>query len=483
MGYNPSSTGAKLGLSGSTSGLISQFASASTVSYSIHWPAAQAASSGYSLTNDGAGNLSWSAPAASGANTSLSNLSATAVNVDLVPNGSGINLGSAAIAWSNAYIEYLLSFTGAAVMSVFNRVLHDSSGGGVVTFASGFQLNQLTASTVPYLDVSKKLVSSAITPTQLGYLSGASGTTGTGNVVFGLSPTITTPNISGNISIGGSVTSGTWLGTAIDATHGGTAQTSWTTGDILYASGSNTLSKLPIGTNGTFLKVVAGVPVWSTGSSFTPVAPTSQEFLSGSGTYTTPTSPAPLYIEVTIVGGGGGGGPGRSSSAAGGNGGNSTFGASLTAGGGIGGVIGGGPAAGGTNTVSVGTSIGSVSGGSSQGSIGTVAGATAFPCGGMGGSNPKGGAGGGAGYASGNGGAGVANTGGGGGGGGVDSIGAGADGGAGGGAGGLIKVRISSISATYAYSVGAAGTAGTSATGRNGGAGGSGYILVEEFYQ
>ena len=34
-------------------------------------------------------------------------------------------------------------------------------------------------------------------------------------------------------------------------------------------------------------------------------APTVQTFLSGSGTYTTPTSPTPLYLKVTMIGGGG----------------------------------------------------------------------------------------------------------------------------------------------------------------------------------
>lgn len=40
-------------------GNITQLAHASTTSYTISWPAAQAASSGYVLSNDGTGNLSW----------------------------------------------------------------------------------------------------------------------------------------------------------------------------------------------------------------------------------------------------------------------------------------------------------------------------------------------------------------------------------------------------------------------------------------
>lgn len=48
-------------------------------------------------------------------------------------------------------------------------------------------------------------------------------------------------------------------------TSGGTNITSYTTGDILYASGANTLSKLPIGTNGQVLTVSAGNVSWATG--------------------------------------------------------------------------------------------------------------------------------------------------------------------------------------------------------------------------
>src|SRR5271155_1296221 len=42
-------------------GSITQAAHATTTTYSIVWPQAQAASSGYVLTNDGSGNLSWAA--------------------------------------------------------------------------------------------------------------------------------------------------------------------------------------------------------------------------------------------------------------------------------------------------------------------------------------------------------------------------------------------------------------------------------------
>lgn len=48
----------------------------------------------------------------------------------------------------------------------------------------------------------------------------------------------------------------------LDETNGGTGQSSYTTGDILYASGANTLSKLPLGTNGYVLTVDSGNVSW-----------------------------------------------------------------------------------------------------------------------------------------------------------------------------------------------------------------------------
>jgi hypothetical protein len=61
----------------------------------------------------------------------------------------------------------------------------------------------------------------------------------------------------------GTITAGTWSGTTIAATKGGTGFTTYTTGDLVYASAANTLSKLSIGSSGQVLQVIAGVPTWS----------------------------------------------------------------------------------------------------------------------------------------------------------------------------------------------------------------------------
>jgi hypothetical protein len=50
------------------------------------------------------------------------------------------------------------------------------------------------------------------------------------------------------------------------ATNGGTGQSTYATGDLLYASATNTLSKLTAGTDGFVLTLASGVPTWAASS-------------------------------------------------------------------------------------------------------------------------------------------------------------------------------------------------------------------------
>jgi hypothetical protein len=220
-------------------------------------------------------------------------------------------------------------------------------------------------------------------------------------------------------------------------------------------------------------------------------APTVQIFTSGSGTYTRPTGPTPLYLKVIMCGGGGGGGcSGTTSGTAATNGGNTTFGTSLLTanGGSLGARYSADGGAGGTTTVnSPAIKIKGFDGGTGQGANAqgsSVSGATPRLMGSVGGANPLGGAG--VPASTGNGGASAvaANTGAGGGGASASSNTNSAHGGSGGGAGGYIEAIIPSPSGTYSYAVGSAGTG--QAAGSNGHAGGNGaagIIIVEEHYQ
>ena len=67
---------------------------------------------------------------------------------------------------------------------------------------------------------------------------------------------ITVSNLIGTINLATGVTG------VLPEANGGTAQSTYTAGDLLYASGANTLSKLGVGGTGDVLKVTGGVPVW-----------------------------------------------------------------------------------------------------------------------------------------------------------------------------------------------------------------------------
>lgn len=80
--------------------------------------------------------------------------------------------------------------------------------------------------------------------------------------------TISSTDTDGNITItpdGTGVIAGTelTLTTALDEIYGGTGQSTYATGDILYSSASNTLSKLAAGSNTEVLTLAGGVPTWA----------------------------------------------------------------------------------------------------------------------------------------------------------------------------------------------------------------------------
>lgn len=300
------------------------------------------------------------------------------------------------------------------------------------------------------------------------------------NVVIAPAGTLTGTTLAANVVSSsltsvGTITTGVWNGTAVDAAHGGTGQTSLTANNVLLGNGTSPVQFVAPGTSGNILQ--------SNGTTWQSVAykvPTLQIFTAGSGTYTTPAGV--LYLKIKLNGGGGGGGgSGSTGVTAGGTGGTTTFGSSfLTANGGTGGTA---PPGGSGSTAAGGTATGgdiNLTGGTGAGKPGGVNNAVNA---GTGGSNPLGFGGPGSsanstvsedgfpgiGYGAGGGGASnnLLSTGGG-----------------GGGSGGYLEKIVGTPSASYAYSVGSAGSAGTAGTGGNaGGSGTSAIIYVEEHYQ
>lgn len=259
----------------------------------------------------------------------------------------------------------------------------------------------------------------------------------------------------------------TFTVTSANATIGATYTNNTQTFTVVYTISAGTM----LVASATGAPLASGTLTKTTGTGDATITFSSQTNV---GTYIKPTSPAPLYIEVTAVGGGGGG---RGQTSDGSNGSDTLFGSSLlTAGGGFGGGAGTG-GVGGTSSIGAGATGFNVFGGDGF-MLGGNGGTGVSLYGGPGGSTAFGGAG--TGGENSNGNPGKNNTGAGGGGQSLTN-GTGVTGSPGGGAGGYLNAIVSPVSATYTFSVGAGGAGGAGTN--SGGAGGSGAIIVKEYYQ
>lgn len=105
-------------------------------------------------------------------------------------------------------------------------------------------------------------------------------------------------------------------GTDVAVADGGTNISSYTTGDLLYASGSGTLSKRAIGSTGDVLTVSGGLPVWAapSGGGIT----VDYQSFTASGTWTKPSGLSSNAMIFIMMWGGGGGASGRGTTSGGG---------------------------------------------------------------------------------------------------------------------------------------------------------------------
>ncbi len=195
------------------------FDSSATANTTYTWPATSPSTGTSVLSSDAAGNLSWILMSASGSGLTLNGLSATTQFFSTVIGGSGFTIGS--IGSTHAFY---LALAGSGISGLISGTAQTLFG--VKTFASGVAITASTAST----------------------------STSTGSFI-----------VSGGVGIGGSLN----LGNPLLVPSGGTGITSFTTGDILYASSSTSLARITAGSAGSVLTSAgAGLtPYWAASSS------------------------------------------------------------------------------------------------------------------------------------------------------------------------------------------------------------------------
>ena len=185
-------------------------------------------------------------------------------------NGNTISVGKGGTgltSYSTGDIIYATSSTTLAKLTIGDT-------GQILKVASN-AIPEWVNDTAPDLSTSTNFGTSATSDVNVGNNQGTSASVGlklygdefllhnTSNVnVATFTPQSNTCNLSLN---GGVISSASWSGSVITVAKGGTGFTSYSTGDILYASGATTLEKLTLGSPGKILKVNTGgtAPEWA----------------------------------------------------------------------------------------------------------------------------------------------------------------------------------------------------------------------------
>jgi hypothetical protein len=169
----------------------------------------------------------------------------------------------------NADSGWVLTTDSAITLDTTGLTFVQFSGAGQITAGLGLSKtgNTLDVNVANGIEISGDNVqlASSVAGDGLTYTNGTLDVVGTSNriSVTANAVDISTSYVGQNtITTLGTITTGTWTASVIDATHGGTNQTTWAKGDLLYASAANTLTKLNAGNNGEVLQLQDGLPVW-----------------------------------------------------------------------------------------------------------------------------------------------------------------------------------------------------------------------------
>jgi hypothetical protein len=141
-----------------------------------------------------------------------------------------------------------------------------------ITYPAGFVNLEIGTSGVTPGTYGSASQVGVFTVNQYGVLTAASNTSIGINANQIISGTIASARISGSytgITGVGTLTAGTWNANTIGAAYGGTGQSTYAVGDMLYATGITALSKLAIGASTYFLTSSGTAPQWTIPSSVT----------------------------------------------------------------------------------------------------------------------------------------------------------------------------------------------------------------------
>lgn len=213
--------------------------------------------------------------------------SGTVTSVGATPPANGIGIAGSPITTNGTFVfsltNDLAAVEGLAATGIVRRTATDTwSAGGVITVVEGGTgLSAIAQGDILYgsgVNTISALVKNAsatrylsntgtsnnpawaqvdLTNGVVGILPSANGGTANGFTKFAgpaaSEKTFTLPNASAVILTDAA---------AVTPVQGGTGLTSYTTGDILYASATNVLSKLAATTNGYVLTLASGIPSW-----------------------------------------------------------------------------------------------------------------------------------------------------------------------------------------------------------------------------
>ena len=223
--------------------------------------------------------------------------SATLTSASLVTPALGTpvsgNFSSGTFTWPT----FNQNTTGTAA-NVTGIVLAANGGTGLSSYTAGDMLYYVSGTALTKLAIGAN-----------GYVLTSSGSAPqwTSTASFGVSTVnFGTTGLTPNTATGGAITV---AGTLVSG-NGGTGFSTYATGDVIYASATNTLSKLTAGTNGYVLTLASGVPTWAAASG----GVTSINFGS---TGLTPSSATGGVVNVAGTLGAGYGGTGQSAYAVG----------------------------------------------------------------------------------------------------------------------------------------------------------------------